>query len=60
MYKVTLLEPADPSIPIRTTSLGVNPEQTADEYEVEEILYQQDTDGQRKLLIKRGNKWVHE
>ena len=52
VFHISILEPADSETPLQTNSSGIDPESQIEEYEVEEILDQQDVQGQLKYLIK--------
>ena len=53
VFHISLLEPADPDTPIQTELPGIDPESQNDEYDVEDILDQQEIEGQPRYLIKR-------
>ena len=66
VFHVSLLEPADPETPIQENLPEIDPESQDTEFEVKEILDQQDIDGESHYLIKwkeydsEGNTWESE
>ena len=52
VFHISILEPANSETPLQTNSSDIDSESQIEEYEVEEILDQQNVQGQPKYLIK--------
>ena len=66
VFHISLLKPADLEMPIQENPPEIDPESQDAEFEVEEILDQQDIDGESHYLVKwkgynsEGNTWEPE